>query len=274
MTAPDRADLHIHSNASDGALDPAAVVDAAVAGGLAVMALADHDTTAGVAEAMSAADGRIRIVPAVELSTTQRRTELHILGYHVDPAHPALLKHAGRAVAGRRRRAEKIVALLGEQGVEIGMEAVLAESAGEGALGRPHVARALVSAGKVGSVSEAFDRWLADDGPAFVPTELLTPREAIELIHEAGGVAVWAHPPRAILEATVEGLAAAGLDGLECWRPRVDPVDASRIQRTAASYGLLLTGGSDWHGPWSGELGAFHVPVSRIEALLAAGDVA
>ncbi len=267
MATNGRADLHLHSTASDGALAPADVIEAAIAGGLDVVALADHDTTAGVEAAVGAAAGRIRVLPAVELSTTRGGAELHVLGYHIDASHPALADHAIRAGVRRHERVREILELLDGLGVRMEYAEVI-EHAGAGAPGRPHIARALVAAGHVRSVTEAFDRWLADEAPAFVPTALASPRDAIAVIHEAGGLAVWAHPPLHLLEREIEGFALAGLDGVECYRPRMSAVDVARIERTARSYGLLLSGGSDWHGEWSGRLGAFAVPVDRVAGIV------
>ncbi len=268
-----RVDLHIHSTASDGALAPSAVVEAARAGGLDIIAVADHDTTAGVAAAREAAGDGPRVIPAVELSTTVDGTDLHILGYHIDPANAELSEHARLAVDARRERVREMLRRLRGLGVALSLEQVLdAAEGGRSALGRPHVARALLVAGHVRSVDEAFARWLGDERPAFVPTEMLTPRQAIRLIHGAGGVAVWAHPPFHLLERDIEGFVASGLDGIECFRPRTGPTELARLQRTAAAYGLLVSGGSDWHGEWSGPLGTFRVPAPRVARLLEFGS--
>ncbi|MGH7476938.1 MAG: PHP domain-containing protein [Longimicrobiales bacterium] len=270
--APDaRVDLHIHSSASDGELDPAAVVAAAVAGGLQVIALADHDTTAGVPSAQRAALPGLRIIPAVELSTTSQGSERHILGYHIDPEHPRLLEHAAVARSQRRDRVRRILDRLGDAGVQLALEEVEREADASAApLGRPHVARALVARGYARTVADAFDRWLGDSGPAFVPTDILTPAQAIELIHSAGGLAIWAHPAPEQLQLELDTLAAEGLDGVECYRPRVEPADAERAAALARDRHLLVSGGSDWHGAWHGPLGSFAVTAAQVTALLAA----
>ncbi|HEX7120308.1 MAG TPA: PHP domain-containing protein [Longimicrobiales bacterium] len=267
-----RIDLHVHSTASDGSLEPAAVVEAAAAGGLDLIALTDHDTTAGIAEAVAAAEGRIAVVPGVEMSSTHGGEELHILGYFVAPDHPALASFADQAFLRREERMRGMIRRLAELGVRVTYEEVLA-GAGSGPVGRPHLARALVQAGHVRDVHEAFDRFLADGGPAFLPTELLTPREAIDLIHAAGGIAVWAHPPLDVLERELDHFVTWGLEGIECYRPMNSATMTRRLEAAARAHGLLTTGGSDWHGIWSGRLGTFHVPRHRVDALLDLGGI-
>jgi len=267
-----RIDLHIHSTASDGALAPAAVIGAAIAGRLDIVALADHDTTAGVAEARRAAQGRIEVVPAIEVSSTHDGMELHILGYFVDPDHPVLLSYAQQALQRREERMQGMVRRIQELGIPIAYEDVAA-GAGAGTIGRPHLARALVDAGHVRTVQEAFDRFLADGGPAFLPTELLAPREAIDLIHDAGGIAVWAHPPFEFLDRELERFVEWGLEGIECYRPLNTASQTRRLEEAARTYDLLTTGGSDWHGEWSGPLGSFSVDRARLEGLLERGGI-
>lgn len=262
-----RVDLHVHSTASDGALPPASVVEAAIAGELDVLALADHDTTAGVLEAQEAAGARMRVIPAMEISATDAGREVHVLGYHVDPLHPALATYSREARERRSERAREILAKLRGLGVELDYADVEAMAAGA-AVGRPHVARALVARGHVASEGAAFERWLRDGGPAFVPTDLVDPAGAIDVIHRAGGLAVWAHPGTDDVESRMAGYAASGLDGVECYRPRSGPVDIMRLERAAADLRLLLSGGSDWHGEWNGTLGTFHVPAARVAPLL------
>lgn len=269
-----RVDLHVHTTASDGAYAPAAVVEAAIAGGLDVLAIADHDTTGGLAEAQAAARGRIHLIPAVEVSTSHDGRDVHILGYHIDPYDTALASFAERAIARRRERAGTIVEKLNALGVqiEIGDVVRLAGSADGSAIGRPHVARALVANGQVRSVSEAFDRWLADDQPAFVPTHVTTPTEAVALIKGAGGTAVWAHPSLEAIATGIDALCEAGIEGLEVYRPRLEPRHMRRVRKAADARGLFVTGGSDWHGDWHGPLGVFAVPAVQVETLLGLGQ--
>lgn len=270
-----RLDLHLHSTASDGSVSPTAVAEAAAAGGLDVIALTDHDTVAGVEAARAA--GRVRsveVISGVEVSSTWEGEEVHILGYFVDVGHPAMVEHGGRAGRLREARIRGMLERLEDQGVTVPMSAVL-EAAGpeRHSLGRPHLARALQAAGYVASVPEAFDRLIGDDHPAFLPTRFLEPTEAVTIILEAGGLPVWAHPPGELLDALLPRLCRGGLRGLEVYRPRLGPERILRLERAARSAGLLVTGGSDWHGPESGELGAFSVSEDEVGAFLEAGGL-
>jgi 3',5'-nucleoside bisphosphate phosphatase len=264
-------DLHLHSTASDGTLSPAALVEAAVAGHLDVIALSDHDTVAGVAGAIEAARGLpIEVIPAIEVSSTWGTREIHILGYDVDPGESRLARHAHFAEDLRAERIRKMIRLLGEQGVEVSMDAVLEAAGPEAhALGRPHLARALVVAGHASSVPDAFDRLIGDGHRAFLPTSLVSPEEAVRLIEEAGGTAVWAHPPSDLVEELLPALVRAGLMGLEIYRPRAHPDRMLRLEHLARTSGLLRTGGSDWHGPDGGiPLGTFWVSEEEVGGFL------
>jgi 3',5'-nucleoside bisphosphate phosphatase len=267
-----RIDLHIHSTASDGSLSPAAVAGAAQAGRLDVIALADHDTVAGVGPAQAAAGDGVRVIPALELSTRHRGTELHVLGYYIDLAEPRLAAFVERATTRREDRIREMIRLLAGLGVHVEFGDVLAAAGSRpDSIGRPHLARAVVAKGYATAVGDVFDRYLGDEGPAFVPLALITPAEAIALIHGAGGVAVWAHPRPESLEAELPGLQDSGLDGVECYRPRTLPSEVDRISRVAAARGLFVTGGSDWHGDWHGPLGSFAVSDDDLSAFLAIG---
>ncbi|HEX6133229.1 MAG TPA: PHP domain-containing protein [Longimicrobiales bacterium] len=269
-----RIDLHIHSTASDGSLSPAAVAATARDGGLHVIAIADHDTTAGVAAASAAATGHVHVVPAVELSTYGDGAELHMLGYFIDPFNPSLLAHGRRASGAREHRMHEMLDRLAAAGVSVSFGDVLAAAGTRPeSIGRPHLARALVQRGHVGSVSEAFDRFIGDQGPAFVPSALITPFEAIEIIHQAGGVAVWAHPRPDLLQTLLPPLTAHGIDGVECYRPRLSHAETERISAIAAGAGLFITGGSDWHGDWQGRLGDFAVERDDVAAFLEVGGI-
>ncbi|MDQ3555228.1 MAG: PHP domain-containing protein [Gemmatimonadota bacterium] len=259
-------DLHVHSHASDGRTSPVGVVRAAEAGGLDMIALTDHDTCTGVVEALAAAEGRrLRVVAGIEVSTREPEGEFHILGYFVDPRSPAVLQHQERSVIRRTERMHRMIERLEQLGVPITFQAVLAGADGEPAsLGRPHLARALMVAGHVHSFGEAFERFLRDDAPAFVHTEFPSAREAIGMIHEAGGIAVWAHPPLHLFEAVVPRLAEQDLDGVECFRPTTPSFGIERLLAVTRSLGLVATGGSDWHGAHSGLLGDFRVDERQI----------
>jgi 3',5'-nucleoside bisphosphate phosphatase len=269
-----RIDLHIHSTASDGSLSPADVVRAAHAGRLHVIALADHDTIAGVLPAQTAATGTVHVIPALELSTNHRGAELHMLGYYVDPQHPALLSFNQRAGERRVERMHDMIDRLRNVGIHVSYDDVLAAAGPRPAsIGRPHLARALLQRGYILTVAEAFDRFIGDDGPAFVPTRLITPAEAIALVHSAGGVAVWAHPRYDVLEPELPPMIEAGLDGVECYRPRVNSAEAERIAGVAERNRLFVTGGSDWHGDWHGPLGDFAVERDDVAAFLEIGGI-
>lgn len=259
--APAFVDLQVHSTASDGALPPAAVVEAAAAAQLHAMALTDHDTVDGLAEAEDA--GRrlgVRIVRGVEFSTYFVDDELHLLGLHL--AHPDTMAAAlERLKADRVARAEEIVEILNRHGVPLTMEAVRAE-AGDAAVGRPHIARAMVAGGWVGEFRDAFDKWIGWKRPAYVPRERFEVADAITLVHEAGGLAVWAHPGESATIPRLTRLKALGLDGVECLHPSHPPYLVTRLVEHAEKVELLPSGGSDWHGTLEGprRLGGQLVP--------------
>jgi predicted metal-dependent phosphoesterase TrpH len=271
-----RLDLHIHTSASDGAWSAEDVVSGAVAGGLDVIAIADHDTTAAVGAARAAGANRnLQVIPALEVSSTWQAREIHVLGYFVDATAPALRAHGERAVTLRRERMKEMISRLAAEGIEVSYEDV------EGAagpnrvnLGRPHLAKVLVAGGYVSSVSEAFDRLIGDHHPAFVPTRLLDPAGAVGLILEGGGLPVWAHPPAELIDSLLPGLMKAGLQGLEVYRPTHSRNDVIRLEGICRSTGLVTSGGSDWHTPDSGmALGDFHVTADEVEKLLTAGGM-
>lgn len=255
-----RIDLHMHSTASDGALAPAEVVQHAREGGLDLIALADHDTVAGVAEAMDAAGDAPRLIPAIEISATHRERDIHVLGYGIDIEHPVMTEYGDRARLAREERLREMVERLGSLDVELDFDDVVAEAGpGSATLARPHLARVMWNEGHVDSVAEAFDRYIGDQGPAFVPVQLFDVPAAIDAIHQTGGVAIWAHPPLPMLGGALREFVDAGLDGLECHRPRVHPQDLNRLLNKARQHDLLVTGGSDWHGHWHGDLGSFWI---------------
>lgn len=254
-------DLHVHSTASDGSRAPADVVQEAKRVGLAAIALTDHDTVGGVAEATAAGAALgIRVVPGVELSAVEGESETHILGLHLSDtreleARLVLLREM------RRTRAERIVQRLNELGVRVELSTVLEQAAG-GAIGRPHVARAMIAEGWAVDFRDAFDRYLGNGKPAFVPKDRLPVVEAIQLIHNAGGLAVLAHPASAGTRERVEAFVALGMDGLEVRHPSHSADDAARLTALVDHFGLVPSGGSDWHGSGDGPrtLGAMRVP--------------
>jgi predicted metal-dependent phosphoesterase TrpH len=249
-------------------------VQAAHAGGLHIVALTDHDTTAGVSEAISASEGLVHVIPGIEVSCTHEGSEVHILGYFIDPTDALLVAFAERAGTVRRERMRAMVARLLALGINVTFEDVEAAAGPHAsAIGRPHLARALVSRGHVGTVNEAFDRFIGDAGPAYLPTDLAMPHQAIEMIHAVRGLAVWAHPRPDLFEREIRRFVSWGMDGVECFRPRVDAADAIHFESVTRKLGMLVTGGSDWHGVWHGRLGAFSVSREEVGPFLERGGI-
>lgn len=271
-----RLDLHIHTTASDGSWSPEAVVRGAAEGGLDVISITDHDTAAAVAPAREAArDLRIEVIAGIEVSSTFQGQDVHILGYFIDPAAQGITAHGRRAGKRREERMREMLARLAHQGIEVPFEAVeRAAGPDRVVIGRPHLARALVDAGHASSVYEAFDRLIGDDCDAFVPTHLLDPVGAVEVVVSGGGIPVWAHPPGELVDTLLPPLREAGLRGLEVYRPRNRKADVLRLESICKTGGLLTTGGSDWHTPDAGsDLGDFYVTADEVEGLLAAGGM-
>ncbi|MGY1396016.1 PHP domain-containing protein [Streptomyces sp. SS10] len=248
-----RIDLHTHSTASDGTDTPAELVRKAAAAGLDVVALTDHDTTRGHAEALAALPQGLTLVTGAELSCRLDGVSMHLLAYLFDPEEPALLVERELVRDDRVPRAKGMIAKLNELGVPVTWEQV-ARIAGNGSVGRPHVASALVELGVVDSVSDAFTpEWLADGGRAYVPKHETDPFEAVRLVKDAGGVAVFAHPAavkrgRTVPDSAIAELARAGLDGIEVDHMDHDPGTRARLRGLAGELGLLVTGSSDYHG--------------------------
>ena len=253
-----RIDLHTHSTASDGTDSPAGLVAAARAAGLDVVALTDHDTTVGWAAAIDALPAGLTLVGGLELSCRwnppdgNRSTELHLLGYLVDPAHPELAVTLDALRASRLGRAERMTDRMTADGVPITWAQVARLSEGASA-GRPHIARALVEAGVVGSVDEAFATLLNSRSPYHEPKEDLDALDGVRLVTAAGGVPVFAHPlarsrGRVVGDDAVTAMAAAGLAGLEVDHPDHAEADREHLRGLAADLGLLTTGSSDYHG--------------------------
>ncbi|MEX2582957.1 MAG: PHP domain-containing protein [Gemmatimonadota bacterium] len=270
-----KVDLHLHTWVSDGDASPSDIVRLASSAGLAVIAVTDHDTAAGVAEARAAADlVSMTVVPGIEVSTRWDAYELHILGYWIDPDSPSILGHQQGAVQRRALRMQAMVDLLREMEIDITL-ADVEQAAGPSvhALGRPHLARALHAGGHTRYYGEAFARYIGDGGPAFVGEGYPTPEDAIARIHAAGGVAVWAHPPLPWFEEGLPLLAGWGLDGVECYRPGTDAGDIAMLEHGTRKYELFPTGGSDWHGPHRSPLGEFTVDGYRVRHLLELGGL-
>lgn len=255
-------DLHTHSTASDGTFSPTQLVRAAKTCGLVALALTDHDTGNGLKEAAAEAQRvGLRFVPGIEISADYPAPgTLHILGHFIDVDSSGLSNMSKLLLDGRNARNPMIVARLNELGCRITMqdvEAVAREKVPVGApvvIGRPHIAEALVRAGCVASIKQAFDVYLGTTGSAFFPKERLTPRQAIDCIHEAGGVATVAHPVQlrcenpAHLATVINHLKEAGLDGIEVWHCDHQERDSQLMLELARRYDLVPTGGSDFHG--------------------------
>jgi predicted metal-dependent phosphoesterase TrpH len=271
-----RLDLHIHTTASDGAWPPGKVVDAAARGGLDVIAIADHDTTAAVSAAQArGVECDVQVIPAIEVSSTHDGREIHILGYFLDLADPSLMAYTHRASRRRADRMQEMLRRLGETGIEVAY-AEVEEAAGPERvnIGRPHLAKVLIAKGYASSMPHAFATLIGDRHPAFVATGLMSPQEAVELIVGAGGVPMWAHPPGDLVDKLLPGMLRQGLRGLEVYRPSHSRNDVLRLEGICRSSGLLVSGGSDWHSPDSGSvLGDFHVTADEVEKLLEEGGL-
>lgn len=276
-------DLHVHSNASDGTLTPTEVVSLAASLSLSAIALTDHDTVAGVAEAqaaalvMSDASDPLRIIPGAEISAAYNGRDIHILGLFLDTKNNALIKTLNEAVAKREERNEKMAANLRGAGIDITVDKLKAAE-GEAVLTRAHFAKYMTEHGFTKSNKDAFDRFLNDSSPYYVPRDYLSPEATIDLIHEAGGLAVLAHPllykyNLEQLDVLIALLAGFGLDGIEAIYSLNTGFDEGIIRRYANRYNLAITGGSDFHGMNKPDIslgsgkGNLQIPESLLESL-------
>lgn len=271
LSAP-AVDLHLHSTASDGALAPAEVVRHAARAGLAAMALTDHDTVAGLPEALAEGERLgVRVVSGCEFSVAAPWGEMHVLGYFLPVGDAVVEDFLARAREGRASRARRIAGALRSAGVAIEDAEVEAEASG-GAIGRPHVARVLVRRGTVASVDEAFNLYLGRGRPGYVDKVLPSFREVADLVHQAGGLVSAAHLRDRASRGFLAGLQAQGLDAVEALHPSHAPEVRARIVATAGRLGLLTTGGSDWHGGGGSDhsqsaMGSESVPAAWLEAM-------
>ena len=268
------ADLHSHSNASDGTTPPADVMARAAAAGLDVIALTDHDTVAGHAEAAAALPPGLTLLPGMELSCRRDGHSVHMLAYLFDPADAELAAELTAIRDSRVGRAREMVARLAELGVPVTWEQVTG-IAGDGVVGRPHIARALAAAGVVATPADAFSPdWIGPGGRAYVSRYALDPSRAIALVRAAGGVTVLAHPRGAgrgwqIPDEVIADLAAAGLSGIEINHPQQDDEQRARLRTLARRLGLVPSGGSDDHGELTGfRIGVEQAPEGSYQALI------
>ncbi|MBL4848097.1 MAG: PHP domain-containing protein [Planctomycetes bacterium] len=269
-------DLHSHSLISDGILTPEQVVERAAAAGVRVLALTDHDTVAGVERARAAAPDGLEVLPGIEISASHGAKDVHVLGYFAPAQLGMWDTFQATRKAARLDRFDEILDRLDTLGASVDREQVLAERAVDPnrVPGRPHVARALIAAGHVKTMQEAFERFLGNDAPAYVATRGLTVAEAIEQIHAAKGLAVVAHPIYGDLDQDLATFRDSGLDGVEAFHYSHDPEQRSHFAARAKDLGLLLSGGSDFHGQAddpAGELaherlGQARLPVAAYEA--------
>lgn len=265
------ADLHTHTRASDGTGTPSDNVRLAAAAGLSAVAITDHDTVAGLEEALQA--GRtfgITVVPGVEISSSEDGRDIHVLGYYMDVNNPLFLTRLEELRNVREGRNERMLARLRELGYAITLEEVL-ERRGpveqkDTTVGRPHIAQVLVDKGYAESQQDAFNRLIGEGGAAFISPKRISPETAISWIHEAGGAAVLAHPGLYGNDVLVERLAGSGLDGIEADHSDHSPEEVEKYREIARRYGLIATAGSDYHGERGGEV--FHGPLGgrRVEA--------
>ena len=272
-----KVDLHIHSTASDGRFSPADIVQKAAERRLAFIAIADHDSVAGIVPALAAAKAFpwLRVIPSIEISTDVPHGEAHVLGYFIDYTSHKLLATLARFRDSRRKRAQGMVAKLEKLGIHIEWQRVQ-EIAGSGTMARPHIAQAMLEKGYITSLKEAFTKYISQGGPAYVEREKMTPVEAVALILGANGLPVLAHPftvnnP----EMVIIELKAAGMVGIEAYYGDYSADEVSRLVNLADRHNLIATGGSDYHGlDASSEtmIGGVDVPTESVERLIALAE--
>ncbi len=246
-------DLHVHSNRSDGSYTPRELVDYALEKGLSAFALTDHDTTAGINEAVSYAEGKpLEVIPGVELSTEYEGRDIHIVGLYINQGMPGFAEYLKEFQNSRELRNEKMCERLRAYGIDITLEELKLEFPGA-VITRGLYAKYMLKKGYIKSMTEAFDRYIGDHGPCFVAREKITPEQAVGFIKSAGGLSILAHPPlyrmsRTRLEILVERLKAAGLDGIEAKYTTYSSTEEREMKEIAAKFNLAISGGSDFHG--------------------------
>jgi len=272
-----RADLHLHTTASDGSRSPEEIVRKASELGLDVIAITDHDTTEGIQPALEAAKNYpdVTVIPGVEISTDAPKIEVHILGYFIDHKSPELNDALSELRNTRYERGIKMVARLAGMGIDIDWERVL-ELAAEGTIGRPHIAQAMLERGYVASIKEAFTKYLGRDGPAYVERKKVTPEKAVELILKSGGFPFLAHPIEIEhLEHFIMDLKSAGLRGLEVYYATYSPGTIAHLQALASKHGLIASGGSDYHGldnTVGTPMGSIDLPRESVEQIMSLAE--
>ncbi|AKG52756.1 putative metal-dependent phosphoesterases (PHP family) [Dehalogenimonas sp. WBC-2] len=267
-------DLHLHSTASDGVFLPAEVVKMAAARGLRYMALTDHDSIDGIAEALAEAENHpgLTVIPGVEISTNVAEGDVHVLGYFIDWQNTNFKHQLSGMRDSREDRGLAMVEKLAALGMPLEWTRVK-EIAGDAVIGRPHIAQAMVEKGYISYIGEAFEKYISRDGPAYAERIKLTPTDAVTLIKSAGGLAVMAHPltlPN--YEPMVENLAAAGLTGIEVYYASYRQYEIQHLKRLAERLGLVATGGTDYHGldpATETMIGGQSVPLAAVKKLLA-----
>jgi predicted metal-dependent phosphoesterase TrpH len=265
------ADLHLHTNLSDGTFTPEELVEHAQKHALACIALTDHDTVEGCVRAAAACvPAGIEFIPGTELTAEHDDTEVHLLGYFLDTQNPMLLAEISKFQSVRKQRIHEMVSRINELGVPLQVEAVFTLANCESP-GRPHVARALVKAGLVRNLDEAFERFLKKGRPAWVPKSKMSARQGVDLIHQAGGLAVMAHPGLNRTDDIIPALVATGLDGIECFHSKHSTSMSARYVEMAETFDLLVTGGSDCHGfsKIRPLIGSVKIPYDLVEKLKA-----
>ena len=269
-----KADLHLHSTASDGRLSPEDVVRTAAHLGLAVISLTDHDSVDGIASALKAAGQypSLTVIPGVEVSTDVPHGEVHVLGYFIDHTNPELIIKLAAFRNSRKVRAQKMIDKLATMGVHIEWTRVQ-DIAGAGSVGRPHIAQAMLEKGYIPNLKEAFNRYIGREAPAYVEREKMTPEEVVELITQVGGLAVLAHPAQIDdLERLIPHLQRVGLVGVEAYYNSYPPKTIQYLASVAHKHALVATGGSDFHGMDSATetpIGGVSIPPECIARLMA-----
>ncbi len=269
-----KVDLHIHSTASDGRLSPADIVCHSAERGLSVIAITDHDTIDGVASALIAAKALpgLKVIPGIELSTDVPQGEVHVLGYFIDYTDREFQATLEGLRNSRLKRAQGMIIKLKNLGIHIDWERVR-EIAGEGSIGRPHIAQAMLEKGYISSMKEAFTRYISREGPAYVEREKMTPVEAMELVLKVNGLPVLAHPfTTNNPEVLIVELKAAGLVGIEAYYDSYTADEINELVSFANRYNLIATGGSDYHGLEAANetmIGGVDVPMESVELLIA-----